>query len=123
MDRAVADAAGTGKLAHLENGGRTVAELLPVKSHNVPPSGEWPACLGDCDGDSLVSIDDLISLVNLALENQPISACTAGDRDFDRRTAMEELVAAVRAALEGCSDRAQGPCTRDQEVGDGRSGR
>ena len=72
-------------------------------------SGEPPLCLGDCGGNSVVSINELITLVNIALGNKPVAACSAGDRDFNRRITIDELVAAVSVALQVCSG-------RDQEI-------
>ena len=86
-------------------------------------SGVPPTCLGDCSGNAVVTIDELIRLVNIALDNQPITACGEGDRDFNRRVTIDELVTAVRAALEGCSGRDQESGTREQEIAIGGLGR
>jgi hypothetical protein len=41
-------------------------------------------------------------LVNIALGSQPVSACPAGDLDHNGAIAINELVAAVGSALNGC---------------------
>jgi len=84
--------------------GRDVCPIVPDpqqidRDHNDIGLACDPAEAYLLSGDWL---DDLIRLVNIALDNQPISACTAGDREFDRRITIDELVVAVRAALEGC---------------------
>lgn len=41
------------------------------------------ACVGDCNGDASVHIDELIIMVQVSLEQQDVSACAAGDADGD----------------------------------------
>jgi hypothetical protein len=62
----------------------------------------WADCAGDCDGSGDVTIDEIITLVNVALESAPVAACRAGDRNGDGAIAIDEIVAAVNAALGGC---------------------
>jgi len=59
-------------------------------------------CAGDCDGSGEVTINELITLVNIALGNSPVSACPAGDVNGDGMIAINEIVAAVGNALNGC---------------------
>jgi len=54
---------------------------------------------GDCNGDGMVSISELITGVNIALGNLPVTACPAFDTNRDGRVTIEELIAAVNAAL------------------------
>jgi hypothetical protein len=61
-----------------------------------------PACTGDCNGDGAVSVDELISAVNIALGTSPLSACPAADRNGDGNVGVEELVLGVTRALSGC---------------------
>jgi hypothetical protein len=60
------------------------------------------ACPGDCDASQSVSINELITVVSIALGNSPLSACTAGDTNDDGSVGIDELIAAVNAALHGC---------------------
>ncbi len=60
------------------------------------------SCPGDCDGDSQVSIAELIRGVRIALRQLELSECPVFDTNADGRVAVGELVAAVRAALEVC---------------------
>jgi len=62
------------------------------------PSG----CMGDCAGDSQVTVDDLIKGVNIALDNLAVAACTAFDVDGNSRVTVDELVGGVNSALNGC---------------------
>ena len=61
-----------------------------------------PGCGGDCNGDGLVVINELLTGVNIAIGNQPVSQCAAFDADDSNSVAINELIAAVRNALEGC---------------------
>ncbi len=65
-------------------------------------AGVAHVCVGDCAGDGAVSIDDLITGVNIALGAQPMSACSAVDVDGDGSATVDELIRAVTAALDGC---------------------
>ncbi|GIW39486.1 MAG: hypothetical protein KatS3mg076_0063 [Candidatus Binatia bacterium] len=59
-------------------------------------------CQGDCDGDGVVTIADLMTGVPMVFGTRSTDACPDLDRDGDRRITAAELVAAVRAALDGC---------------------
>jgi hypothetical protein len=65
--------------------------------------GSPPACAGDCDGDGSVAVNELISAVNIALGNAPVSGCTAVDTSGDGDVAVNELIQAVNSALTGCA--------------------
>ena len=60
------------------------------------------SCPGDCNGSGEVTIDELILLVNIALDALPVSSCRAGDLDNNDAIAINELVTAVNSALGGC---------------------
>jgi len=62
-------------------------------------------CAGDCGGDGEVSIADAITAVAIALGARPAVDCAAADADADGSVTINELVAAVRAALMGCQSR------------------
>lgn len=61
------------------------------------------ACPGDCDGNGIVSVDEIVRGVVIAAGGLDIGACTAFDVNGDGRVTVDELVAAVRRALEGCT--------------------
>ncbi len=60
-------------------------------------------CLGDCDGSGAVTVDELVTGVNLALESLPLSACPAFDGNGSGTVEVDELVVAVTNALTGCA--------------------
>jgi hypothetical protein len=75
-------------------------ELPDLVDLSVPTPA--PSCTGDCNGDGEVTINELISGVNIALGSAPLSQCPAFDPSGDGSVAINELIAAVGAALEGC---------------------
>ncbi len=60
-------------------------------------------CVGDCNGDGVISIDELVRGVAIALGRQPRDHCPASDRDQNGTVSVDELVAAVASALAGCA--------------------
>ncbi|HVN84108.1 MAG TPA: matrixin family metalloprotease [Candidatus Binatia bacterium] len=59
-------------------------------------------CVGDCDGDHKVSVDELVKGVNIALGNDVVASCEAFDSDHNDKVTVDELVQGVNAALNGC---------------------
>lgn len=57
-------------------------------------------CPGDCNGDGQVRIDELVGGVNAVLGTGPL--CPALDLDGSGTAVVNEVVAAVNAALRGC---------------------
>jgi hypothetical protein len=68
----------------------------------MSPSPTPNACVGDCNGDGEVTVNDLILGVNIALGNQPVSACPAFDPSGDGMVGIGELIQGVNNALDGC---------------------
>ena len=73
----------------------TAAVLLPLH----------PACLGDCDGDGQVQINELLLAVNVALDATQLQACSAADGDSSGTVFINELTGAVSMALSKCPKR------------------
>jgi YVTN family beta-propeller protein len=65
-------------------------------------TAEPPPCSGDCAGDGQTTIDDLVTLIGVALGTGPVAACAAGDLNGDAEITVDEVVTAVAAALGGC---------------------
>lgn len=63
---------------------------------------ERSTCTGDCNGDRTVSIEELITGVNIALGALPLSQCRAFDANGDGQITIDELVDATNRALNGC---------------------
>jgi len=61
-----------------------------------------PVCVGDCRGGSVVGVDDLLTMVAVALGEGMPSTCPSGDANGDGSITADELVAATANALDGC---------------------
>lgn len=59
-------------------------------------------CAGDCDGSGVVTVDEVLAGVNIALGNAPLGTCPAFDANGDQRVTVDEILAAVANALNGC---------------------
>jgi len=57
-------------------------------------------CYGDCNGDGMVTVNELVTLVNIALGDQTASACPS--LPPDATVTIADLVLAVNNALNGC---------------------
>ncbi len=76
----------------------------PTDTGTVTPSSTVTvsSCQGDCNGDLEVTIDELLKLVDIALETMPLANCVRGDHDGNGSVTVDELVSAVNTALIGC---------------------
>ena len=68
-----------------------------------------PPCVGDCNDDGVVMIDDLIKMVAIALGagvcgNGVPGGCLAGDANCDCEITVDEIARAVNNLLLGCFD-------------------
>jgi len=50
-----------------------------------------------------VTIDEILTMVNIALGNAPVAECEAGDDNDDDQITVDEILQAVNNALNGCS--------------------
>ena len=68
----------------------------------APRAGGSSACVGDCGGDGMVTVDELLPLVTISLGTADIGTCRAGDANGDSQITINEILAAVHNALNGC---------------------
>jgi hypothetical protein len=80
-----------------------VGILFAVLSMSATTAQGQIACIGDCDGDSSVTIDEIIRMVDVVLGGE-VSQCVAGDRNADGTITVDEVLTAVTNALLGCQD-------------------
>lgn len=91
-----------------ELGDRAEADIVELSAPTVPtvptatPTVVPTSCIGDCDGNGTVTINELITGVGIALGSRPLSACPQFDGDGSATVAINELIAAVNNALTGC---------------------
>jgi len=97
-----------GNSVNLDLGSEGDADALAMLAVQVgadptptPTATPAPACAGDCNGDGVVAINELILGVNIAL-GAPVAGCPAIDANGDGAVAINELIAAVGRALSGC---------------------
>lgn len=82
---------------------RLVAVLLLGDLVGPPVAlAQLPACVGDCNGDTAITVDEILLGVNIALGVAPMSTCTPFDVDFSGTLTVDELVSSVDGALRGC---------------------
>ncbi|HVM95074.1 MAG TPA: hypothetical protein VMT89_01740 [Candidatus Acidoferrales bacterium] len=79
-----------------------VATIVALRSVWRPQASAAAACVGDCNGDGEVTIDELISGVNIALGTTDLSVCPAFDSNGDGEVTIDEVLTAVNSALNGC---------------------
>jgi hypothetical protein len=75
----------------------------PTPTGVLPTATPTPAgpCAGDCNLDGNVTVDELLILVNIALGNAGVAACSSGDIDGSGTVTVNEIIAAVGNALNG----------------------
>ena len=77
-----------------------VVVALVLAMHRPPRVSA--VCIGDCNADGMVSVDELLQGVNITLGSAPATGCAAADVNHDGQVTINELLAAVNAALSGC---------------------
>lgn len=87
---------GTGKGTQLVSVAALVFALLSAGAARAQ------ACVGDCDGDGAVTVDEVITGVNIALGTQPLASCSRIDANADGVITVDEIIQAVSHALTGC---------------------
>jgi hypothetical protein len=93
--------------------GNEMMVRFPVTTHQIGLAREllndvgWRLCVGDCNTDDSVTVEELIVGVNIALGNSQISGCRGfnalPDENLDGRVTVEELVRGLNVALNGCA--------------------
>lgn len=74
-----------------------------TSSSRPTPTPTVPPCDGDCNGDGLVTVNELLLGVNLLLGSSgALAQCPASDASRDGTVTVDDVVSAVVAALEGC---------------------
>jgi len=78
------------------------ASATPTPTPSPSATATAVPCRGDCDNSGDVTIDEILTLVNIALGNRPVADCLAGDVNGDRQITVDEILRAVNNALNGC---------------------
>jgi hypothetical protein len=75
--------------------------LLMLAVAMASPAVAQP-CPGDCNGDGVVRVDEMIVGVRIALGEDVVADCPAFDVNGDGAVAIDELIRAVASTLNGC---------------------
>jgi hypothetical protein len=84
-----------------------VINLVDAPTPTATPSPPTPTptlavCFGDCSRNTQVTVDEILTMVNIALGNVDVSACMPGDVNHDGQITVDEILTAVNNALNGC---------------------
>jgi hypothetical protein len=88
--------------------------LTPVPDPAPTPTGTSTpdACVGDCNRNGEVTVDELLTMVSIALGKTFIFSvpCRAADADGNGAVQITEITAAVDRTLNGCAGPEYGTC-------------
>lgn len=95
-------------------GGAVCLAVAALCAMSAKVAADVRPCVGDCDGNRQVTIDELVRGVSIALIAQPVSICPAFDRNQNDAVTIDELITGVNSALRGCfaAVRFRGVCLR-----------
>ncbi len=79
-----------------------VTSVTATPTPTPMPTATPKPCVGDCDGDGVVTVAEIILGVNIALGNLPLTQCPALDTGGDGQVTVDEILQAVNVALNGC---------------------
>ncbi|MFQ5665490.1 MAG: choice-of-anchor Q domain-containing protein [Candidatus Binatia bacterium] len=77
------------------------ATVTPTIVPSATPTSS--PCAGDCNGSGTITVDEVVTLVNIALGGSEVTSCEAGDQTQDGRITIDEILRAVNNALRGCA--------------------
>lgn len=83
--------------------GGCVAPPPPPSPTPAPIPFPLGACMGDCDGNLSVTVDELLLATGMALGTTTTGSCDLADWNRDGGVSIDELIEAVKSAIEGCS--------------------
>lgn len=63
------------------------------------------ACVGDCDGNGVVSVNENVLGLTIVLEDLPTAVCPSLDADSNGEITVNEIIVSVADALYGCGVR------------------
>jgi Trypsin len=79
------------------------ATLFAGSAAPTPTPVPLVPCIGDCNRNRVVTTNELLLMINVALGKFPSAYCLEGDANADGVITVDELVRAVGAALRGCA--------------------
>ena len=82
----------------------TTGSRTPTATPTATPTREFPGCVGDCNTDGRVAVNELVRGTNLALDPAMLDQCPSIDPNGDGAVAINEVILAVNDALKGCPE-------------------
>ena len=79
----------------------TLNQTMTAIANPTPTSTPIP-CAGDCGREGAVTVDELLTMVSIALGDANVGACSAGDTNHDNQITVNEILEAVNNVLNGC---------------------
>ena len=89
----------------------TIAVLLSLTARRAMAD-----CIGDCNSNDEVTVNELILGVNIALGAAQLAQCAAFDANADGEVAVNELIGGVNSVLTGCPAAAPGDYTASVDI-------
>ena len=80
--------------------------IILVMLVSIAAPGALTACVGDCHSAGVVSVADVIVMVDIALGTMNPQTCSNGDANADGEIKINDIVVAVNNALIGCASEA-----------------
>jgi YVTN family beta-propeller protein len=80
-------------------GVRVVGECDGFPSETPTPA---IGCVGDCNHDGVVTVDEIVTAVNILLNGTNTSECVLVDQNNDGSVSVDEVIQGVRSVLLGC---------------------
>ena len=71
-------------------------------SNPTQPGPTAKPCVGDCNGDGAVTVEELLIAWQIAQGNAPIGVCRSADGSGDGAVTVDELTQAHQHAQTGC---------------------
>jgi len=74
----------------------------PTSTRTATATVRAVGCVGDCDQDGQVTVDEILNAIAVALGTVSIDRCTRVDTNHDGRVTVDEILTATNFALNGC---------------------
>lgn len=81
---------------------RTPIATATGPTPTITPTPDKPICAGDCNGNGVVSVDEITLMLDIALGAAGLDQCPAGAPDGDGRIDINDLLRAVNNLLGSC---------------------
>jgi hypothetical protein len=72
------------------------------RTPTITPTPDPSLCAGDCGNDRVVSVDEIVLMLNIALGSASLDDCRAGDSDGDGNIFIPDLLKAVNHLIGSC---------------------